>query len=157
MPDPSDELDDPSLWAAFNERTLSVTHWMHTAHLRVAWLHLARYELDEAHLLMHVGIIRLNATHGLVETAARGYHETLTFTWLRIVHACRARHACDDSLAFVTEHAEALTRSAPLAFYSRELLLSLPARSRFVAPDLATFDLGSAQSTGGAASGKPFE
>jgi hypothetical protein len=40
----------------------------------------------------------------------------------------------------VAEHAEALTKSAPLAFYSRELLMSLPARSRFVAPDVAEFE-----------------
>ena len=68
-------LDDDALWRAFHDGALPAAQWTHAAHLRVAWLHLARYELDEAHLRMRVGIIRLNAAHGLVETAERGYHE----------------------------------------------------------------------------------
>ena len=54
-------LDDDALWRAFHDRTLPAAQWTHAAHLRIAWLHLARHELDEAHLRMRVGIIRLNA------------------------------------------------------------------------------------------------
>lgn len=129
------DLDDAALWQAFHERTLPHGQWTHRAHLRVAWMHLERYALDEAHLRMRAGIILLNASHGLVESPARGYHETMTRVWLVLVAAARARERCGDSAAFVAGHA--LDRDAPLAFYSRERLLSGAARSVFVPPDRA--------------------
>ena len=129
------ELDDDALWLAFHERTLPSAQWTHVAHVRVAWMYLARYRIDEAHLLMRVGIIRQNASHGLVETASRGYHETITRAWLAIVADARKRDACSDSRAFIAKHE--LGRDTPLRYYSRELLFSLVARTVFVAPDVA--------------------
>jgi hypothetical protein len=131
------ELDDDRLWTEFHARTLPEAQWTHAAHLRIAWMHLARYPLDEAHVLMRVGIIRLNAAHGLVETAQRGYHETLTRVWLVLVGAARDRDPCADSRAFIATHA--LGREAPLAHYTRDRLFSLAARALFVPPDLAPF------------------
>jgi hypothetical protein len=101
----------------------------------MAWLHLERYALDEAHLRMRAGIVRLNAAHGLVESPARGYHETLTRVWLVLVAEARRLARAADSRAFVADHP--LDRDAPLRFYSRERLFSLAARSMFVAPDRA--------------------
>jgi hypothetical protein len=128
-------LDDDTLWRGFQDRTLRQDQWTHAAHLRVAWLHLARHELDEAHLLMRVGIIRLNAAHGLVETATRGYHETLTRVWLVLVRALSRRTPCSDSASFLAT--PGLERDAPLRYYTRERLFSAAARAMFVAPDIA--------------------
>jgi ribosomal protein S18 acetylase RimI-like enzyme len=128
------ELDDDALWAAFHDRTLSHRRWNHVAHLRIAWLHLARYALDEAHLRMRAGIVRLNAAHGLVETLERGYHETLTRTWLALVAEARRSDACANSAAFVSHHR--IAREAPLRYYTRERLFSAEARAIFVPPDL---------------------
>lgn len=130
-----DELDDDRLWVAFHDRTLPHASWTHAAHLRIAWMHLSRYGIDEAHLRMRVGIIRLNAAHGLVESPARGYHETLTRVWLALVAAARRRDAGADSRGFIAAHA--LDRDAPLRHYSRERLFSLEARTMYVPPDLA--------------------
>lgn len=126
---------DDALWRAFHDGTLPAAQWTHAAHLRVAWLHLARYELDEAHLRIRVGIIRLNAAHGLVETAERGYHETLTRVWLVLVRAARRRAASADSTSVPSQ--PGLERTAPLQYYSRDRLFSVEARARFVSPDLA--------------------
>jgi hypothetical protein len=128
-------IDDEPLWQAFCDRTLGHAEWTHTAHLRVAWLHLARYPLDEAHLRMRVGIIRLNAAHELVETEVRGYHETLTRVWLVLVRDARRRTPAADSASFVAT--PGLERDAPLRYYSRERLFSVAARAMFVPPDLA--------------------
>jgi hypothetical protein len=103
-------------------------------------MHLARYSLDEAHLRMRLGIVRLNAAQGLVETATRGYHETITRVWLALVQERRRVAAGEDSLAFLAGNA--LPREAPLAYYSRERLFSLAARSMFVEPDLAPLPVG---------------
>jgi hypothetical protein len=128
-------LDDDALWRAFHDGTLPAAQWTHAAHLRVAWLHLARYELDEAHLRMRVGIIRLNAVHGLIETPERGYHETLTRVWLVLVRAARRRAVGRDSTSLSSQ--PGLERTAPLGYYSRERLFSLAARAAFIPPDLA--------------------
>jgi multimeric flavodoxin WrbA len=134
-------LDDDALWAAFHERVLSAAEWTHTAHLRMAWMHLARYPLDEAHLRMRVGIMRLNVAQGLVETPQRGYHETITRVWLALVQEARQAEAAaggtvaTDSASFVAAHGFA--RELPLAYYSRERLFSVAARAMFVEPDLA--------------------
>jgi ribosomal protein S18 acetylase RimI-like enzyme len=128
-------LSDDELWRAFHERSLPHTAWTHAAHLRVAWLHLARYDLDEAHLRMRAGIVRLNAAHGLVETPQRGYHETLTRVWLILVGAVRRNGTAGDSSSVLA--APGLGRDAPLRYYSRDRLFSAAARAMFVTPDLA--------------------
>jgi hypothetical protein len=137
-----DPIVDDALWEAFTACTLPADAWKHRTHLRVAFLHLARWTLDEAHLRMRVGIIRLNAAQGLVETAERGYHETLTRAWLSCVSSLRADDArcgrpADGSVPFCAAHPEIFDKTFLLRFYSRERLLSLEARSVFVPPDLA--------------------
>jgi len=133
-------MTDEELWNAFVGRTLPEPSWNHQTHLRVAWLHLARWQLDEAQLRMRVGIIRLNLTHGLEETPERGYHETMTRFWLHAV--ALARHADAEkpiavphSSAFCELHPELLDKTYPLHFYTRHHLMSLQARAIFVEPD----------------------
>jgi len=130
-------LDDEALWGAFGHRTLHATEWTHRYHVRVAYLHLSRWSLDESHLRMRIGIVRLNAAHGLEETASRGYHETMTRLWLTLVARARAAGAFAGSEAFLTTHPELLDKELPLRFYTRELLLSLRARSVLAEPDVA--------------------
>jgi hypothetical protein len=129
-------MDDETLWARFSAATLPKDDWTHSAHLRTAWLFLQRHPLDEAHLLMRIGIIRLNASHGLVETASRGYHETLTRVWLLLVGAAQRREPASESRSFLAAHAELLSKDAPLRHYSRERIFSVAARACFVTPDL---------------------
>jgi GNAT superfamily N-acetyltransferase len=136
-PDAAGVAGDDALWHDFHARTLPHAAWTHAAHLRIAWLHLARYGLDESHLRMRIGIIRLNLAHGLVETPQRGYHETLTRVWLALVASARSAEASESSSAFLSTHAAALGRDAPLAHYTKDRLFSLEARTIFVAPDLA--------------------
>jgi len=129
-------MDDQELWQAFGGATLPERDWTHRSHLRMAWLYCQRHDLDEAHVLMRVGIIRLNARHGLVETSARGYHETITRVWLTIVRALRKEVTAETSTAFVDLCGERLAKDVLLLHYSRDRLLSVEARARFVEPDL---------------------
>ena len=129
-------MTDDELGQAFAVSALPADAWTHREHLRVAWLHLRAFEVDEAHLRMRVGIIRLNASHGLVETAERGYHETLTRFWLNLVRSLVTPVPAASSDAFLEMHAERLTRDAPLRYYTRDRIMSLRARAAFVEPDL---------------------
>jgi len=92
--------------------------------------------LDEAHLRLRAGIIRLNERHGLIETSSRGYFETLTRVWLVLVADARARTGATSSRELLERSPELCDRSLPSRYYSRELLGSVRARSIFVAPDL---------------------
>lgn len=129
-------MDDTELWRRFAAQDLAHAEWEHRAHVRTAYLHLSRYELDEAHLRMRAGIIRLNHRHGLVESLERGYFETLTRVWLHLVRAASRRCDPASSIDLLERCPEILDRSLPLRHYSKELLMSARARAVFVEPDL---------------------
>jgi len=93
--------------------------------------------LDEAHLRLRAGIIRLNERHGLVETSTRGYFETLTRVWLVLVADARSRSFATNSRELLERCPELFDRTLPSRYYSKELLSSVRARALFVAPDRA--------------------
>jgi N-formylglutamate deformylase len=130
-------MDDGELWDAFHAQTLTHAQWNHESHLRMACMHAQRFDLDEAHLRLRAGIIRLNQRHGLVETGARGYFETLTRVWLVLVADALRRVGVADSRALIAACPELLDRDLPLRHYSKALLTTVRARALFVEPDLA--------------------
>jgi hypothetical protein len=130
-------LDDDALLAAFEVQGITAKGWTHEAHLRVAFVLAARHDLDEAHLRIRAGIIRLNQRHGLVETGARGYFETLTRAWLHLVDEARRRTGAADSRACLLASPELFDRALPLRHYSREVLGTVRARSVLVPPDVS--------------------
>jgi hypothetical protein len=130
-------MDDAELWQRFSTQDLTHAEWNHRLHVRTAFLHLSRYELDEAHLRMRAGIIRLNQRHGLEETPSRGYFETMTRVWLCLVQAARRQCAAVDSVALLEHCPALLDRELPLRHYTKERLMSVQARAIFVEPDRA--------------------
>ena len=71
------------------------------------------------------------------QTETRGYHETLTLAWARLIAARMG--SCgegEDFAAFIRRHPDLLTSAAILRYYSRERIFSLRARREFVLPDL---------------------
>jgi hypothetical protein len=129
-------VDDQTLWQKFGDSSLTRAQWTHEAHVRTAFLHSRQYPLDDAHLRLRAGIIRLNERHGLVETSARGYFETLTRVWLVLVADARARSGATNSRELLERCPELFDRTLPFRHYSKELLASVRARSIFVGPDL---------------------
>ncbi|MFO0827077.1 MAG: hypothetical protein U0572_02920 [Phycisphaerales bacterium] len=130
-------MDDASLLRAFEDATLPHASWRHREHVKVGYLHLCRDPFDLALPRMRAGIRRLNAAHGVVDTPKRGYHETMTHAWLRLVDAAkRADGPFDNADAFVAAHAELMQPTLLRLFYTRDRLWSPEARIRFVEPDL---------------------
>ena len=130
-------MDDDQLWAAFGTSALGASQWTHETHVRTAFLFVQRFELDEAHLRMRAGIIRLNERHGLVESSARGYFETLTRVWLVLVSVARRRSGASSSQELLARCPELLDKALPAKHYSKTLLATARARAIFVEPDLA--------------------
>jgi hypothetical protein len=131
------ELED--LVRRFAERSLPKAEWTHGAHLAVGLWHVSRYGRDDALARLRAGITRLNESHGTVNSATGGYHETVTRAYVQLLAAFGARLG-DKTLA---ERVTALLED-PLAdkralfrFYSRAALESVQARLGWIEPDLA--------------------
>ena len=129
-------MTDDELWLRFSQQSIGHAEWDHQLHLRTAYLHLARFSFDEAHLRLRAGIIRLNQRHGLEESASRGYFETLTRVWLLLVARAAARCQPSTSIELLERCSELLDRQLPLRHYSKERLATPRARAIFVDPDL---------------------
>lgn len=129
--------NDADLLAGFESTTLPFAEWTHEAHLRVAYLHLLQMAPAAALATMRRRIQAYNKAHDVPTTPTRGYHETITAAWIRVLAARLAEIGpADDSLAFFRRNAEFLEKGYLLRFYSTERLMSLDARAKFVEPDL---------------------
>ena len=123
---------------AFEDCTLPFAEWHHRAHLKVAYLYLKRFPLDEALNKVRESIKRYNAATNTPENLERGYHETITQAWLRLVHLALCEYGPAASAdEFLDAQPQLLTHRALRFFYSRERLISEKAKVEFVEPDLA--------------------
>ncbi len=133
-------MDD--LWTLavrFETGAIPATEWTHETHLTVGAWHVVRFGPDGALERLRTGIRRLNAAHGTVDSDTRGYHETITRAYVRLIAAfLRARPAGEGLVGSV-----AALLGSPLAardvltrHYSRPLLFSVTARRGWVEPDL---------------------
>ena len=127
-----------SFIGAFEECTLPRSEWTHRAHLTVAMWYLMERSEIEATTRIRNGILRYNGSQGIKTTATSGYHETITLFWTRLV----ARYlSTADSEKSIVELANGVIRAfgnkdIPFEYYTRDRLLSLEARMRWVEPDL---------------------
>ena len=128
---------DAELLGSFEAATLPGDAWHHAQHIRIGWLMLERHgEFGAAMNAMRAGIKKLNVAHGTVDGPGRGYHETMTHAFLRLIDSARRNYGREaDSAAFVEAHPE-LARYCLRLFYSRGRIMSEEARMRFVEPDL---------------------
>jgi hypothetical protein len=134
-------MNDISLLAAFEDGALPSEDWNHRAHVRVAFLYLSRLGLTEAIDRMRSGIQAHNAAHGVEDSLHAGYHETTTQAFMQLIHlAIHKRGPFRDSQHFCEQHPELLDRRVLLEYYTRERIMSLEAKERFLAPDLAPLD-----------------
>lgn len=132
----SDVRSLDALVSAFRAGTLPKAEWTHAAHLRVGVWHVLTYgdaALDE----LRVAIRRLNETHGTANSDTSGYHETLTWLFVRLIAHLRDQHPPDIPAARLADLAiERLSdRSLPGRYFSPARLASSEARRRVVAPD----------------------
>jgi hypothetical protein len=134
--------DDDAFLRDFETCSISHECWSHRAHVRMAWLYLSRHGYDEGLRRIRDGINALNAAHGdkiPKDQLDRGYHETLTVCWARLVAgAIRNWGAEADFEAFAAKHPHLLVRTTTRLFYSRERIMTWDAKRAFVEPDLCT-------------------
>ena len=121
-------------------RTLPRDEWTHEAHLAATtWLVLRHPEIDLNVELPGI-ISRYNESVGGVNSDSEGYHDTITKAYLGGIRLFLEEA---DTERPVHELVNELLMSPmgrrdwPMRFYSRDRLLSVPARRNFIPPDVA--------------------
>jgi hypothetical protein len=122
---------------SFEDATIPHDDWKHAEHLVVALYYVTHHELDAAYAKMRSGILNLLENGFKVDLKKEmPYHETITLFWMHTVADYNASKNGAALLEKANEVAYKWDKDYPLNFYSRELLFSDEARSRFVEPDL---------------------
>jgi hypothetical protein len=121
----------------FRNQTLPVHAWTHDAHLVTALWFNKTYEEFEAICYLRSGIITYNVVTGGQNTPEKGYHETLTIFWCKIIREFinKNRELALVDLCDTLFKSEWTSKELPLQFYTRELLFSVKARATWVEPD----------------------
>ena len=125
--------------ARFAAAAIPAGEWTHETHLVMGAWHVARFGPDAALERLRAGIRALNAAHGTIDSDTRGYHETITRAYVRLIAGFLGGRPDDETL----DASVAALLASPLAardclmqHYSRERLFSVSARKGWVEPDL---------------------
>jgi len=136
MNNPQHMTDDEFL-AAFEARTIDALP--HRDHIKVAYLYLRQHPLQEAIVKVRTGLQALAvAWNAPVDDLERGYHETMTEAWVRLVYLTLSDGGIAGSAdAFCERHPKLMQKTCLQSFYSPERLKTWKAKREFVEPDLA--------------------
>jgi hypothetical protein len=130
-------MDDDAFIQKFEASAWAPDQWRHREHIKIAYLYLRRYPFDEALQRIRAGIQALNAAHHVPESPERGYHETTTQAWLRLVHVTLGVYGpCETADAFYDQNPQLSQKKVLRLFYSPDRFGSLKAKNEFVEPDL---------------------
>lgn len=131
---------DIELLNLFERQEISNDDWTHTLHIRIASIYLKKHNFDRALEKVKSGIKKLNTENKVPESQFRGFHETLTVAWLRLVQTKLNTSKAPTSLHLLVEHPELLNSRLLNDYYSDDRLMSLEAKIKFLEPDLKVFN-----------------
>jgi GNAT superfamily N-acetyltransferase len=132
--------DDERFLEQFENQEWPLAQWHHRQHIKVAYLYLQKYSLEEACQRIAKGICSYNAANKIVDTPTSGYHETMTQAWVRLVDfAIKQYGMAKTADEFFDGHPELWQFKTLRLFYSRERFMSAEAKANFVEPDLTAF------------------
>ena len=120
-------------------RTLPHEEWTHEAHLAASlWIARERPEIAPIQDLAAI-ISAYNESVGGVNDDTQGYHDSITRIYIEAVRVHLSRRDAQEPLVKTVN--ALLTsplgkRDLPMRFYSTDRLFSIPARRKFIDPDL---------------------
>src|SRR5690606_38274985 len=130
----SADAEDRRVCEAFATGAVHPRDFRHRDHLRLAYVCLSDESYDAALFTFRRLLREFLQRH---RTDPNKYHETLTCAWLQTVALHMARTPGTFSFAdFVARHPALLDSNLIFTHYSRDRLISVDARERFIAPDL---------------------
>ena len=135
-----DALSDTDFLDRFETCRIDHASWSHRCHVRMAYLYVREHGYDAGIVRIRDGINALNASHGDAipkDQVDRGYHETLTVAWARVIAAAIAAWGPEPDFGAVAEkHPHLVQKTLLRLFYSRPRIMSWEAKRVFVEPDL---------------------
>src|SRR5262249_32557937 len=78
-------MDDEAFLQCFEQSQIAADDWGHREHIKVAYLYLRRMPVDDAVGRMREGLKALQLAFQVPDGLDRGYHETMTQVWMRLV------------------------------------------------------------------------
>src|ERR1051326_8366206 len=121
-------MNDEKFLSAFEAPTLEEFH--HRDHIKIAYLYLRGHPLDVAITKVRTGLQALAvAWNAPVDDLEKGYHETMTQAWVRLVHLTLADWgAAENAEAFCNQQPQLMQKTRLELFYSRERLMTWEAK-----------------------------
>ncbi|TAH22150.1 MAG: hypothetical protein EAZ08_01440 [Cytophagales bacterium] len=134
------EEEITALIAAFRNKTLPPNEWTHHAHLTVGLWFSKHFSAFEALCYLRSGIITYNQSVGTENSPQKGYHETLTVFWHKVIDKFVAENTDLTLLELCNTflNRDLVAKDWVFQFYSREVLFSIEARATWVQPDKAS-------------------
>jgi hypothetical protein len=128
-------MDDLELQRRFLANGLSPSQFHHREHLRLAYVFLVQHGDEQAaYPAFREALLAFLHYHGIDPAK---YHATLTQAWLlAVLHFMEISAPLQSSTEFLATHALLLDPEIMFTHYSRDLIKSPAARTRFVEPDI---------------------
>jgi hypothetical protein len=124
--------DDDAFVRAFESGEITNQQFHHRDHLWLAWVQVHRLGLEAASDAITHRIHQFAAHHG----SADRYNDTMTRFWVRVVDMAIRLHPQLPFEALLAAEPHLLDKTLPYRHWSREVLMSPPARARWLDPDL---------------------
>jgi len=132
------DLSDTAFEQMFESCKLDPTVFSHEAHLRLAWIHIMKYGLEQAEENIQVQLKNFVKFVGATDK----YHETLTIVAVRVVHHFIQQSKANNFKDFIAEFPQLKSEFKRLinSHYSINIFSSQQAKTEFIKPDLISFD-----------------
>ena len=129
-------LSDDEFLSRFEDCQLEPGTFHHADHIRLAWLHIARYGAVEAEQRLLTGIRKMAMHAGVPEK----FMHTTTVAWVRLIASATASgpKPCEKSTFtdWIARHPEFLDKNLLSSYYSVARLQSPAGRAGWIDPDL---------------------
>jgi hypothetical protein len=133
-------VDDETFLKEFEAATWPLEQLHHKEHIKVAYLYLTRYPFETASVRIREKIKAFNAAKNVPEGLDRGYHETMTQAWLRLVHFTLCEYGpAENAEAFYERSPQLSQKKIMRFFYTKEVFTTAKAKAEFVQPDIIPF------------------
>lgn len=131
-------LSDSEFQKVFAECKLDPSLFTHEAHLRLAWIYIKKYGIDQA--LWHIPV-QLQRYVGFVGAKGK-YNATVTTAAIKAVHHFMCKSKAADFKEFISEFPRLKFdfKSIMACHYGFDIYTSEKAKAQFLEPDLIPFD-----------------
>lgn len=132
------QLSDHEFVHAFKTQTLNPKLFTHEAHIRLAWIYLNTYTIEQAIEQFSNQLFELVTLH----KATDKFNKTLTVAAFYIIHHFKINSNAKDFKAFINTYPELVLdfKSLVKKHYKRDVFNCPKAKKSFVEPDLILFN-----------------